>query len=337
MKYMPRDFFSALFEDDSDGVRHNIPNAKYKKWEINSLGFRGKEFNFEKKAGQVRIVCFGASETFGVFENNGKEWPSQLGEMLRDKFPRVEVINVSLVGLKLEKRKDYIEKYVLPLKPDIVIMLPRFLLYIKDSIREVERGHLVNDVKRKKVKKSIKVPRSNSKLLLELYEMIKGILPEGILRGISIRKLQRKIRKKEKKSLINREPIDELAENTILEIERDLRSLIHYLKGNNVVPLLSTFPSLVTSFNKDVHKDMLLESRLLCIELSEAGIIDASIKFNQTVRRVTTEENVAFVDSENLIPKTLEYFANNYHYTDKGAELMAKHFCDILNDCKLIK
>ena len=82
---------------------------------------------------------------------------------------------------------------------------------------------------------------------------------------------------------------------------------------------------------------MLLESRLLCIELSEAGIIDASIKFNQTVRRVTTEENVAFVDSENLIPKTLEYFANNYHYTDKGAELMAKHFCDILNDCKLIK
>ena len=73
MKYMPRDFFSALFEDDSDGVRHNIPNAKYKKWEINSLGFRGKEFNFEKKAGQVRIVCFGASETFGVFENNGKE------------------------------------------------------------------------------------------------------------------------------------------------------------------------------------------------------------------------------------------------------------------------
>jgi len=330
-------FLSVLFEDDSDGIRHNIPNAKYGKWEINSLGFRGKEFNFEKKAGEVRIACFGGSETFGFYEGKGKEWPSQLGEMLRDKCLGVEVINVTPVGLKPEKRKDYIEKYVLPLKPDIMIILPRFLLYIKDSIRRLKRGYSVNEVKRKEVETSIKVRRSSRRVPPELYETINKFLPEAILTSIRMKKLRRKIRKKEKKYLMDRDPIDELAENTILEIERDLSSMIYYLKENNVVPVFSTFPSLVTSLNKDVHKDMLLGNRLLCIELSEAGIIDASSKFNQTVRRITQEENVAFIDNDNLIPKTPEYFGDNYHYTEKGAELMAKHFCDILNHCKLIK
>ena len=38
-----KDSFSVLFEEDSNGVHHNnIPNARYEKWEINSLGFRGE-------------------------------------------------------------------------------------------------------------------------------------------------------------------------------------------------------------------------------------------------------------------------------------------------------
>jgi hypothetical protein len=59
------DSFSVLFEEDSNGVHYNIPNARYEKWEINSLGFRGKEIDLEKKEGQIRIVCLGVSETFG--------------------------------------------------------------------------------------------------------------------------------------------------------------------------------------------------------------------------------------------------------------------------------
>jgi hypothetical protein len=37
-----RDLFSILFEENRNGVHYNIPNARYEKWEINSLGFRGK-------------------------------------------------------------------------------------------------------------------------------------------------------------------------------------------------------------------------------------------------------------------------------------------------------
>jgi hypothetical protein len=86
--------FANIVKVDSNGIPYNIPNTQYKKWKINSLGFRGKEIDLEKKKEQIRIMCFGSSETLGVHETEGKEWPSQIGEMLKDQYPEVEVINV---------------------------------------------------------------------------------------------------------------------------------------------------------------------------------------------------------------------------------------------------
>jgi hypothetical protein len=35
--------FANIVKVDSNGIPYNIPNTQYKKWKINSLGFRGKE------------------------------------------------------------------------------------------------------------------------------------------------------------------------------------------------------------------------------------------------------------------------------------------------------
>jgi len=329
--------FSTLIEEDSDGIDHNIPNARYKRWKINSLGFRGKEIDLEKKEGQIRIVCLGASETFGAFES--KNWPSQLGEMLGDPFPRVEVVNASVVGLNLKKKKDYVEKYVLPLKPDIMIifqgfMISGFNIYRKDSTRGVERKHWVT---KGKEKNPIKVYLSHRRELPIFGETIKGWLPKWVLTSLNLWMLRRKIREKEKKYLINKKPVDEVPENNILEFERDLKLLVHYLIEKNIVPVLSTYPALMTPFNKDTHEYLLLANRRFMIELSEKGVVDAPNRFNQAIKRISEELNLILIDNYNLIPKTLEYFSDNFHYTDKGAEFIAKNFHDGLNHYKLIK
>jgi lysophospholipase L1-like esterase len=344
------DLYSILVEVDSHGIPHNIPSARYGKWEINSLGFRGKEVDLEKKEGQIRILCFGVSETFGFYESKDKEWPSQLGEIMSNKFPRVEVINASVVGLNLKKNKDYAEKYLLPLKPDIMIIVQTYLIYIKELMRGVGRKHLVNNVKGEKIKRPkeevdekwvgynlIKM-RAVGSVLPKLEETIERCLGEWLSTHINLWRLHRRIRKKEKKHLIHKEPMDEVPENTISEFEKDLRLFVHYLKENNIVPVLSTYPALITPFNKDIHKNILLATRLtFCIELSEEGILDASKKTNEAIRRIAKEENLAFVDNDHLIPKTLEYFGDNFHYTNEGSELIAKNFYDVLNHCQLIK
>jgi lysophospholipase L1-like esterase len=344
------EIYSILVEVDRNGIPHNIPGARCGKWEINSLGFRGKEIDLEKKEGQIRILCFGVSETFGFYENKDKEWPSQLGEKLSRQFQKVEAINASVVGLNLMKNKDYVEKYLLPLKPDIMIILQTYLIYIKELMRGVRRKYLESDVKGRKLKKpkdesdgkwvgyNLTKIRMVGSVLSKLSETMERCLGEWLLTYINLWRLHRRIRKKEKKHLIHKDPMDEVPESIILEFEKDLRLFIHFLKENKIVPVLSTYPALITPFNKDIHKNILLETRLtFCIELSEKGILDASKKTNEAIRRIAEEENIAFVDNDHFIPKTLEYFGDNFHYTDKGSEFIANNFYDLLNHCQLIR
>lgn len=132
--------------------------------------------------------------------------------------------------------------------------------------------------------------------------------------------------------------MDGYLEDVILEFERDLRSFVHYLKENHIVPVLSTYPTLITPFNRDVYENISLVTGLrFCIELSEDGILDASRKCNDTMRKIAKEQDLIFLDKGHLIPKTLDYFADNFHYTDKGVESMAKKVYYILNHYGLIK
>ena len=57
-----------LYEHDQIGQRGR-PGARYKKWHLNSLGYRGPEL----RNGTIRIICLGASETFGLYEADGEE------------------------------------------------------------------------------------------------------------------------------------------------------------------------------------------------------------------------------------------------------------------------
>jgi len=324
----------AVLTEDSSGIRHNTPGVRYGKWEINSLGFRGKEFDLKKKEGQVRIVCLGGSETFGVFERKDREWPSQLGARLRNQFPRVEVINASVAGLTLKRKKAYVEKYVLPLKPDIMITTQGALLPITDSMRGVQSKRLGSKVKRKNFLREF---AAENQFLLKLGETIKKGLPEALSNYLRLWRLRSKIRKKERKHLANKQPMDKLPENIILEFEEDLRSFIEYLKENHIAPILLTYPTLFTNMNKNSYGYLLLSIRRLCVELSDDGIIDASEKLNDSIRRIAKKQNVALIDNDHLMPKTLEYFVDYSHYTDKGAECIAKNVHHFLNHSGLMK
>jgi lysophospholipase L1-like esterase len=324
----------AVLAEDSSGIRHNIPGVKYGIWEINSLGFRGKEVDLKKKEGQIRILCLGGSETFGVFESKDREWPSQLGEMLRNQFPRAEVINASVAGLTLKRKKAYVEKYVLPLKPDIMITTQGALLPITDLMRGVQSKRLGSKVKRKKFLREFV---AENRVLLKLGETIKKGLPVGLSTYLRLWRLRSKIRKKERKHLANKQPMDKLPEHIILEFEEDLRSFTQYLKENHIVPILLTYPTLFTNMNKCFYRYLLLSIRRLCVELSDDGVIDASEKFNDSIRRMAEKQNVALIDNDHLMPKTLEYFVDYSHYTDKGAEFIAKNIHHFLNHSGLIK
>jgi lysophospholipase L1-like esterase len=81
----------------------------------------------------------------------------------------------------------------------------------------------------------------------------------------------------------------------------------------------------------------MLAARRLCVVLSDEGILDAAERLSDIMIRIAKEENVAYIDNHHLIPKTLQYFVDYSHYTDKGAEFIAKNVYDLLIRGELIK
>ena len=103
-------------------------NARYQTIEfnwvanINSLGLRDREINIEK-GDKYRILCFGDSWTFGYGVNIENSWPKVLEQyLLTNGFENIEVINCGRPGQFTGTYKEYIEKIVPLLKPDLVLV-----------------------------------------------------------------------------------------------------------------------------------------------------------------------------------------------------------------------
>lgn len=90
---------------------------------INSLGFRGEEFDAVKPPGGYRIVALGGSTTYGIGLNDDETYPYYLQKELRKRLgtDKVEVINAGLVSATTAESLSRFLLKILPLDPDMLI------------------------------------------------------------------------------------------------------------------------------------------------------------------------------------------------------------------------
>src|SRR6266850_4723322 len=82
-----------LLTRDSVGTRGR-PSYRYQKWRMNNLGFRGADITPTPTSGRTRVAILGASETFGLFESEDREYPVRMQAVLDSAAPhRFEVVN----------------------------------------------------------------------------------------------------------------------------------------------------------------------------------------------------------------------------------------------------
>lgn len=119
--------------DEKTGLKVLRPNHVFLGSQVemrtNSLGLRSPEIAPAKEAGVVRIAVVGASTVMGAYAaTNEDTFSMRLGTLLGKTFPdrRFEVINAGIAGYGLIEQSQMLEKIVLPLAPDIVIVYPGF-------------------------------------------------------------------------------------------------------------------------------------------------------------------------------------------------------------------
>ena len=277
------------------------PDQLMESYSINSLGFRGAEFDSAKPPRTFRVACLGGSTTFGVGASDDEHtWPAILQTLLQGALPpgspydRVEVINAGVAGYTIIESFANLKLRVLPLQPDLVVDYDG----INDS-RVLGLSTFRPDYSHVRRIWSLPAP-SRMDLLLDWSHLY------GLLRGP--------------------DAIPDL--NDVIEASGIVES-------SDEVPGLATWRRTLTeiiALGRVSGCDVALTS---CAWTTERPVRKALVAQQETDNRVLAKLNAAaqdvaarqgalFIDLENAVGKAKEFFVDPVHLTDAGNDRLAR-------------
>jgi lysophospholipase L1-like esterase len=282
------------------------PGARYERWQLNSLGYRGPEL----RPGTVRIVCFGASETFGLYEGLDKEYPRQLERNLNklaggDIF---QVVNAAYPGETLTTAILRIPQVVSQVHPSYALIYPEPANYISMAPRP---DHSAPPDK--------SVALTDWVLELRIANRVRNLLKSALPEAIQTRLRQRQIERESANISI----MERLPEENVERFRQDLTALIAALRDHKVEPVLVTHATVFGATLSPKDKDLLTAWRKFYPMLKEDGFMDMEHRMNRVVQETAGREKVTLIDAAGEIPHGPEYFADFVHFTSAGAEAMA--------------
>jgi len=113
------DEYTTIVYDRTDVIQRPVLKQG-KHVNINSDGFRGKEFDFQPD--DYKIFLLGGSTAFGSSSNDDFTIPALLEKKLNDVGLDVKVINAGVNAADSRDERYYIEKYIIKYSPDMIIL-----------------------------------------------------------------------------------------------------------------------------------------------------------------------------------------------------------------------
>ena len=294
-----------LLKTDSLG-RWGKPGARYEKWQLNSLGYRGPEL----RPGTVRIVCFGASETFGLYEAPDEEYPRQLERDLNQLAERTEfqVVNAAFPGETLPTAILRVPQVVSQVHPLYALIYIPPANYIDMKSESVESANLKQ-----------RATLSDRIFQLRIAERISNLLKSALPKVIQTELREFQIRRATSHVVV----MKTLPQKNVERYHQDLVSMIDALRAHGVEPILVTHATEFGLSNSPRDRDILTEWRKFYPTLDENGFMDMERRMNQVTRETAIRENLTLIDAANEMPPGPENFADMVHFTTKGAGVMA--------------
>lgn len=123
-------------------------NTKFQGVDIstNNIGFRGEDVNVNKNNQTYRIICLGASPTFGWGVESSNTYPFILEQKLKrdNLFKNIEVINAGQIGYTSYQGIILLERYLLRFSPDLITVsyvlndIDRYKFYKNTGVSDKE-------------------------------------------------------------------------------------------------------------------------------------------------------------------------------------------------------
>lgn len=300
--------FERLFTFDGKVVR-GVPHARYAKWSLNSLGLRGSEPQLAD--GAQRVVVYGASEVFGVYETDGKEFPRVLEEQLRKLggSDHVTVFNAGIPGMRIGSGTEYLASLVQKLSPQVVVLYPTPTHYIGVTRPNCGRPP-------RPAVADAGAERPASRLLGKAIDRLKENLPKSFLtvsRRLAIAWEMR-----------GREPLASVDPASLSALEVDIKCAVQAVRKAGARPVLVTHANRFGTSTRREDADWLTGWRMQYPELSELGFVDLENRANDVIRNVAAADGVLLLDAAIAVGGRPEWFADHAHFNDEGSQRMGR-------------
>jgi hypothetical protein len=310
-----------LVARDQDGV-HGRANARFQKWAMNALGMRGPDASLAKPPGTVRIVVLGASETFGLYESPGKEFPRQLEDTLgrwvarqrcATQPARIEVLNAALPGMSLPTIEQDVRNRVRHFDADIIVLYPTPAQYLDTAPPQPARPDSSMRPSALPAWRALR-PR----FLDRARDQMKVLIPNAVAAWTQRRETATYTRNRPAGWRFAALPHDRLA-----QYDRDLRALIGTIRATGATPVVATH---VNVFMRLGPPDRHLLSAWEKFYPRTTG--DVIVAFDSAAGQVTlaaaADSGVRAVDLMPLLSRSGEtLFSDFSHFTDLGSGVVA--------------
>jgi lysophospholipase L1-like esterase len=293
---------NTIFQPSPFG-RAGKPRASFGKWHMNSLGFRGPELH----EGTHRILAFGASETFGIYEKANGEYPRLIEQMLNANSPgKYEVVNIALPGMRIG-RVAYLEDAIRRTSARTVLIYPTPANYIGTT--QPYCGEV-----------NTPVPNESGlgerlRVVGRIDRLSKRHLPEKLMDGMRRVAIAREERHVE---VMTRVP-----DASIQAFRTDLACAVRAAQSLGARVVLATHGNYFGVKLQPQDLPMMRSWRRFYVELAEEGFIDLEGRANEAVRDLAREQGLDLVDVAAAIPPGPENFADFVHFNDNGARVIA--------------
>lgn len=290
--------------------RHARPGAVYRKFKINNLGFRGPDVTDESLRELPLVVVTGASESFGMFESPGREWPRQLADSLGARCAPASaiVLNAAFAGMSLPTVRQDIERRIAPLGPELIIYYPQPTQYLFERVPRPAPA-------------STEPPEPlspwNLRALPRLREDFKGMLP-GALLDLN-RQRETEALREAGESLFTSLPLERLD-----TLETHLRALVGTVRRAGA-EMAFVVPRHRLADTTSVENQRWLRAwERINPKAPGHMILEFFDEGEARIRRVAADSGVQLIDPP-FSPgsaRNLE-FADPNHFTDAGAAVLA--------------
>lgn len=298
----------SILYDRSGPDFHGLPGARYLKWKMNSLGYRGPE----PRPDALRVACVGASETFGLYENEGGEWPRQLDRFLRESGAGgdrgITVINTAYAATNLRTHLHQAPRMLAEVKPDLIVLYTGPAAYVHPEYYAANHNP--------------DPPAWHSRLEVKVRELAKRLIPPNWVLPLRHRWIKQSMEGREHEIMTRISPEYEAL------FAEDLDRLLDLYAASHVPVILATH---ATRFGRQVTPEewpMLVMWRQFYPMLREEGFIDMEDRLNERIRRAGAARGLPVVDAARHVPPGPRYFADFVHFTDEGAAIFARLVAD---------